>query len=652
MTLNWQQRRLGVCYYPEHWPREQWAADARQMVEKGISLVRLAEFSWSLLEPEPGRLAFGWLDDAMATLAAEGLKVILCTPTATPPRWMLERHPDMLAVGMDGRPRGFGSRRHYDFSHIGYRDECVRIATLMGERYGKHDAVVAWQLDNEYGCHDTIRSTSMAARTRFQAYLREHYTTIGALNSAWGNVFWSMLYSRFEEIDLPIATVTEPNPSHTYDFYRFASDEVVAFNRAQAQALRPLSPGRPIVHNYMGRTVEFDHYAVGADLDAATWDSYPVGFLENVVAADDEHKRAFARQGDPDFQAFHHDLYRAVGRGALWVMEQQPGPVNWAQRNPVPLPGMVRLWCWEAFAHGASLVSVFRWRQAPFAQEQMHAGLLLPDSTPGPGLAECATVARELLAFPATAITRAPVALVFDYASAWAGEITPHSVDFTYFDLVFSAYRALRRLGLSVDIIGPDLDELSQYQLALVPGLVTLSETAKANLTRASTPVILGPRVNAKTPTFHIPADLPPDLGACLDLKVTAAETIRPDCPINAQHGALRLWREHVSVGPEAKVDGLADDGWPVSVGQGHLTYVAGWPDDALWQHLIKKNADAAGVETFDVPGGVGVRDMGGHRFIVNYNAYEVNVSHLAPSGFALGGPVLEPTGVAIAELP
>ena len=132
----------------------------------------------------------------------------------------------------------------------------------------------------------------------------------------------------------------------------------------------------------MGRITDFDHFDVGEDLDIASWDSYPLGFLLDRAGATETEKNNFLRQGDPDFQAFHHDLYRAVCGGRWWVMEQQPGPVNWAPYNPEPLPGMVRLWTWEAFAHGAETVSYFRWRQVPFAQEQMHSGLLQPDSAP------------------------------------------------------------------------------------------------------------------------------------------------------------------------------------------------------------------------------------------------------------------------------
>ena len=91
------KRSLGVCYYPEHWPEEIWALDAQQMVETGLTWVRIGEFAWSRLEPQPGQFDWGWLDRAIATLGTAGLKVILGTPTATPPRWMLDKYPDMLA---------------------------------------------------------------------------------------------------------------------------------------------------------------------------------------------------------------------------------------------------------------------------------------------------------------------------------------------------------------------------------------------------------------------------------------------------------------------------------------------------------------------------------------------------------------------------
>ncbi len=615
------RRALGVCYYPEHWSEEVWREDARRMAEAGLTWVRIGEFAWSRLEPQPGKLHFDWLDRAIESLAEADLKVVLGTPTATPPRWMLDKHPDMLAVDAHGRPRGFGSRRHYCFSHDGYREEARRIARLLGERYGRHPHVHAWQIDNEYDCHDTAVSYSEAARHAFRNWLAQKYQSVDALNRAWGNVFWSMEYADFGEIDLPNLTVTQPNPAHVMAFRRFSSEQVVRFNRVQAEALRQRTD-RPLIHNYMGRISGFDHWDVGADLDVASWDSYPIGFLSDRLDSTDAHKARYIRQGDPDMQGFHHDLYRGVGKGRWWVMEQQPGPVNWAPWNPAPLPGMIRLWTWEAFAHGAEVVSYFRWRQAPFAQEQMHAGLLRPDSKPAPGLAEAEDVARELAAMPEAGTGRAPIALVFDYGSAWAWETLPQGRDFDYFRLCFSAYRALRRAGLSIDIVPPDTDDLSRWEVVVAPGLATVPESLLNALGQFAGVAALGPRSNAKTDEMAIPVPLPPNIPG-LEATVARVESLPPGAAVPvAGGGAFAHWFEHIETGaPPAWV---TEDGRPAMAAAGRLRYLAGWPDEALWDRLVAEVADAAGIPLKSLPEGLRVRDGATHRFAFNYGAEPV----------------------------
>ncbi|MCE9522842.1 MAG: beta-galactosidase, partial [Alphaproteobacteria bacterium] len=154
---------LGVCYYPEQWPETLWASDAKRMADLGLTYVRIGEFAWSVVEPSPGEFAWGWLDRAFDVLGNAGLKVVLGTPTATPPKWLIDRSPDILPVDEKGRVRGFGSRRHYCFSSPTYRAESRRITQAFAERYGRHAALAGWQTDNEYGCHDTVRSYSPSA---------------------------------------------------------------------------------------------------------------------------------------------------------------------------------------------------------------------------------------------------------------------------------------------------------------------------------------------------------------------------------------------------------------------------------------------------------------------------------------------------------
>lgn len=565
---------LGVCYYPEHWPQAVWTDDARRMVEMGLRWVRIGEFAWSRIEPEPGVFQWDWLDEAIQILGDAGLRVIMSTPTATPPRWMVDRYPDMLAWDTRGRPRGYGSRRHYDFSHADYRTECARITTVLGERYGRHAHIHGWQLDNEYGCHDTTISYSPVARAAFQEWLRAKYQSITDLNDRWGNIFWSMDYQRFDQIGLPNQTVTEPNPAHAMDFRRFASDEVVAFNAVQLDVLRPLTDA-PILHNYMGRITDFDHFTVGADLDIATWDSYPLGFLEDRSDRTDDFKRDHRRCGDPDFQAFHHDLYRAVGKGRWWVMEQQPGPVNWAPHNPEPAPGMVRLWALEAFAHGAEVVLFFRWRQAPFAQEQNHAGLLRPDGHLSEGGREVAALAKELTALPDLSIEPARHAIVFDYASQWAWEVQPQDVNFDYFRLVYDVYCGLRRAGHSVDILPPTTDDFAGYEHVYIPGLFAWTDALRTAMDGFAGEIIIGPRTGSRNDDFRIPDTLPPGLPG---LKVTAVETLRGDTPVALPDGGeVQIWRERV----ESDWDVIETDvdERPVRLSRGALTNWAGWPD-------------------------------------------------------------------------
>jgi beta-galactosidase len=446
---------LGVCYYPEQWDSSKWPDDLAAMRDLGLRYVRVGEFAWSRLEPAPGEYQFGWLQRVLDLAAEHDLSVVLGTPTATPPKWLVDRLPDMLAIDQQGRPKIFGSRRHYCFSHSGYRTEAAKIVTKLGETFGQHPGIAAWQTDNEYGCHDTTLSYSDAARIGFRKWLQDKYQDIDRLNHAWGNVFWSMEYRSFDEIELPNLTVTEPNPAHILDFRRFSSDQVKTFNLEQVEILRRLSPDRTILHNFMGAFLAFDHFDVSDSLDAASWDSYPLGAL-TLLDVPETHKRKFLRSGDPDFPAFHHDLYRTCGRGRWWVMEQQPGPVNWAPYNPSPYPGMVRLWAHEAFAHGAEVVSYFRWRQAPFAQEQMHSGINRPDGTPDIATEEIRATVQELASASlkdSRTSQAAPVALIFDYEAAWTLAIQPQRETFDYFTLALSFYRSARRLGLNVDII-------------------------------------------------------------------------------------------------------------------------------------------------------------------------------------------------------
>lgn len=614
--------KLGVCYYPEQWPEDTWEMDAERMKALGISVVRVGEFAWSRLEPGRNQFNFDWLSRALDILHSHDLQVVMGTPTATPPKWLIDEHPSILAVDANGNTKGFGSRRHYCFSSSVYREECQRIVTKVAEAFGDHASLIAWQTDNEYGCHSTIASFSDDAKHAFREWCRTRYGDIQALNTAWGNVFWSMEYSDFDEVDLPKGAVTELNPAHRLAFWRFSSDQVASFNRLQTAILRKYSPQCDLLHNYMGNFTEFDHYTTAADLDIATWDNYPLGFLDRDSSSDQD-KRNWYRTGHPDSSTFHHDLYRGVGRGRFWVIEQQPGPVNWAPHNPSPLPGMVRLWGLEALAHDAEVMSWFRWRQMPSAQEQMHTGLLRPDSTEDVAVGEIKQLTQDIdiIYRHRTGKARrvASVAMVFDYSGDHMCRIQPQGNNFEPLQWVMSLYTALRQSGVNIDIV-PAGTDLTAYSFVVVANSISVDQSLIDSLQNTDATILIGPRCGSKNDEFSIPHQLAPGpLQALIPIRVIRTESL-PDfvqLPSSQHQLVAHRWREEIA--SEIAPSSYFDDGWGFDYTIGRFHYLNCCLDQASLRIYLRQKLRAAGIQVIDCDNGLRLSHYDDLVFAFNY---------------------------------
>lgn len=288
------------------------------MANASITHVRISEFDWALLEPSEGRYDWTLLDDSIDVLSSYGLKVILGTPTATPPAWVVFKY-DILGVDDSLHVRRFGSRRHYSFSSPDYRSLSEGIVEAMARRYGQNDAVAAWQLDNEYGNSRTARSYDVHATHAFRRWLLRKYRTIEELNARQGRLFWSSQFQSFEQVLPPTLENEESSPALRLDFYHFASDELINFSTLHAQRIRDVAKeqsyiAKPITTNFMGFEFSFDHFAFmkRTAIDFATWDSYPLGNGEMLDWVDEREKVRYARTGRPDHQALHHALFRGV----------------------------------------------------------------------------------------------------------------------------------------------------------------------------------------------------------------------------------------------------------------------------------------------------------------------------------------------------
>ncbi|GAA4010500.1 beta-galactosidase [Deinococcus rubellus] len=651
--------QLATCDYPEHVPADRPAIYARQQHELGLTYVRLAEFAWSRMEARPGEYTWEWLDEAIEAYAAGGMKVVLCTPTPTPPAWLIRAHPEILPYDEQGRVREFGSRRHYDFASPIYREHSRRITRAIAERYGQHAAVVGWQTDNEWACHATGRSYGGASAEAFPGWLESKYGTLDALNLAWGNVFWSMDYTDWAQIKPPILTVTEPNPSHILDYYRFCSSLIASFQAEQVAILRELSPGRFITHNFMIFESGFDHYEVAKGLDFVSWDNYPTGMLEFFAPSGqgDDVKSHFARTGHPDLIGFNHDLYRGMLRGqeglgrqgegtpsGPWVMEQQCGQVNWAPFNPLPADGAVQLWTAQAWAHGVDVVSYFRWRAATMAQEVMHSGLLRHDETPDRGHAE--VKALNLEQFPLGEVP-AKVALLHDYDSLWIYDAQKHNASMSYWTQAVTYYMALRSLGLDVDILHPDAD-LSGYKVVVAPALTLISaERARkfAALAHGGTKLVFGPRTAFRTPGGETWAE--GEFGPMSDLigaKLLQYDSLRPGLSQNVRYGegtfAATNWAESYRLeGAKAIAAyvGGPQDGLPAVICRGNVT-VIGAHQQELIGTVLSELLMNAGIQVDSLPEGVRLSRRAGKTLLQNWNPQAVKWQGqtLAPVSFSV----------------
>jgi beta-galactosidase len=331
-------------------------------------------------------------------------------------------------------------------------------------------------------------------------------------------------------------------------------------------------------------------------------------------------------------------------------MEQQPGPVNWASWNPSPSPGMVRLWAWEALAHGADVVSFFRWRQAPFAQEQMHAGLNRVDNVLDVGGIEAAAVAYELedawWQEAANAPARsAPVALVFDYEAAWMHAIQPQGRNFSQLALVFTWYTALRRLGVDIDIVAPGAD-LGAYRAVFVPSLPYVNENAANVLAAFRGLTLFGIRSGAKTESFQIPGNLAPGpLQRLLPLKVARVESLRPGVSRTVSWGnrqfACGTWVETLEMTGNAEVMATFATGAPALVAAGSRLYLAAWPSPELATEIAQHMLAQAGVETISLHEDMRLRRRGRITFAFNYGTDSREAPSVAAGECVLGAQMI-----------
>jgi beta-galactosidase len=569
---------LGVSWYPEQWPESRWEEDLRLMEAAHIRAVRVGEFAWSAFEPAEGQFEFAWLDRAIALAAKHHIITVMGTPTAGPPAWLTARYPETLRVEQNGQRVQHGGRAHGSPTSPQYLQLCRRIAEEMAKHYGHNPQVAGWQIDNEYGYAQM--SYDPGTRKQFQDWLQAKFKTLDSLNAHWTTAYWSQTYDSWSEIPIP---QTDDNPGLMLEWKNFTTYAWTNYQQNQIDVIRVNSdPRQFITGNFMGWFDGFDHYTITQALTFVSWDDYVGSGHFDLV-----------------WNGLLHDLMRGLKRENIWIIETQPGNVNWTGLNNALNRGEVRARAWHAVAHGADYVGYWQWRSALNGQEQYHGTLVGQDGQPVPLYEEVAGIGQQFErmadALRGTRV-RSEVALLNSYPSRWAIDWQKHTNQYNQGTILKAYYRALRSKTDAIDVVSPDAP-LAEYKLVVAPDLNVLSEATAKHLldyVHHGGHLVLGPRSGMKDEyNALVPHMQPGFLAEALGAHVEQFYALERNVPLEGSWGAgeSSLWAERIKpTAPDVEVlerYGVSNgwlDGQAAAVshpyGQGRISYIGAILDE------------------------------------------------------------------------
>lgn len=629
---------LGVDYYPEQWDSALMEADMDRILELGCNVIRIGEFAWHRMEPEEGRFDFSFFDGVIAMAKEKGLQVIFGTPTATPPAWLIHKHPDILSQFPDGSSRAFGGRHVSCYSSQPYRDYCARIITQLVEHYKDEKAIVAWQIDNELGHEGSDQCWCPRCRAKFQHFLNKKFKgDIHALNETYGTTFWSQEYNSFAEIPLPAPTITTHNPALRLDWERFCSWNIQDFAAFQAQLLHKIIPGAVVMHDFPGGGLgkHVDYSAVAQELNQVAYNNYPVWGGQKEPLS-------------PSEIAFGLDYIRGLKGENFWITEAIMGAQGHDITGFLPRPNQAKLWSWQGMAHGCEGLMYFRYRGATKGAEQFCYGILDADNVPRRRFFEVQNFFREVRPYEQalSAPVHSDVAILYDFDALASFRIQQQSILLDCETEMKRLHSALFRTGQSVDII-PASRDFSRYKLVLVPNLIVtdphFAVRLKAYVDGGGVAVVTyRTAVKDRDNNLVFGKTIPVDLGDLLGLYVEETESVQEyDCiPLAGEKGSgtAGIFRDMV-VPQGAQVLWHYDDPFYRSYaaitrntyGQGAAYYLGTTPNQAILDRVLCQAMEEVGLERLDLPEGVesAVRGEGDSRVRILLNHNDVSVQAL-----------------------
>lgn len=450
----------GGDYNPEQWPEETWAEDMRLLKMAHINELTVNVFSWASLQTDDDTYHFEKLDKIMDMAKENGMSVCLATSTAAHPAWMAKKYPDILRTEFNGIGRKFGARHNSCPNSPTYHRFSVELARRLAQRYKNYENIVGWHISNEYGGECYCENCEKA----FREWLKEKYGTIEEVNRAWDTAFWGHTFYDFDEIVAPDLRSEAFGYNRTnfqgitLDYRRFNSESILKCYRLEYDAIKKITPDIPITTNFMGGYYTLDYKSWAPYLDFVSWDNYPY--------PTEEYQHI----------AFQHDQFRGLKGGKPFaLMEQTPSVTNWQPYNSLKRPGVMRLWSYQAMAHGADTILFFQMKRSIGACEKYHGAVI--DHVGN----EKTRVFREITGLGAEleklqdqtlgGRTQAKAAIVFDWDNWWATDNSAGpSIRLHYEEEVYKYYKVFNNANIPVDVIGVE-DSLEKYSLVIAPVL-------------------------------------------------------------------------------------------------------------------------------------------------------------------------------------
>lgn len=624
---------FGVDYYPEHWDKAEWKHQAALMKEGGFNTVRIGEFAWKLFERQEGEFDFSLMDEAIQILSDNGIKIIMGTPTAAPPKWLVNKY-DILQRDKYGRVKGWGSRRACCANNPVYIEKSKIIAEKMAEHYKDNQNIIAWQIDNEFGCHGSTMCYCEHCRREFGNWLKKRYSSIDSLNKKWGTAFWSLDFDSFEDIILPAYNACENphgdtwshNPSLDLEFRRFSSDSWVNYQKMQIDIIKTHTSA-PVTHNLMGHFSDINAYDLSSALDFVSWDNYP-----DTQWGDSEY----------EYVSMAHEIMYGAKDKNFVVMEEQAGPAGWDVMGATPRPNQLRLWTYHAIAHGAKGIVYFRFRTALFGMEQYWFGVLDHDGIPRRRFFELQKTGKEMQAlenYITNSKNKYDALIVKSYDNAWGHQIKSHKAGFSYENLLYSYYKANADLNITTAV---SCRNLQKYKSVYMPAYNIIDENdvkEAKEYVRNGGVLVLTFRSGTRDKYNCVMPITPPGVFAEMaGIEVEEFDALRREVIIDGEvSGKARLWCDIIKPVTAKTICSYGSEYYKgrsaVTVnqyGKGKVYYIGCDLDDHAMKKLVQLISEAAGIDTISAPAGVEIikrsSSAGDYIMILNHNEHEVTV--------------------------